>query len=60
MINLKSKMVITLYLKIGQINMSFKSVKQILAAIKNKEVSASELTSNYLERIKKHDSLNCL
>ena len=40
--------------------MSFKSVKQILAAIKNKEVSASELTSNYLERIKKHDdSLNC-
>ena len=41
--------------------MSFKSVKQILAAIKKtKEVSASELTSNYLERIKKHDdSLNC-
>ncbi len=40
--------------------MSFKSVKQILAAIKNKEVSASELTRNYLERIKKHDdSLNC-
>ena len=40
--------------------MTFKSVKQILAAIKNKEVSVSELTSNYLERIKKHDdNLNC-
>ena len=55
----KSKTVIILCLKLS-INMTFKSVKQILAAIRNKEVSVSELTSNYLERIKKHDdNLNC-
>ncbi len=40
--------------------MTFNSVKQILSAIRTKEVSATELTIEYLNRIKeKDDNLNC-
>ena len=40
--------------------MNFKSVKEILTAIKNKDVSVIELTSNYLDKIKERDNeLNC-
>ena len=40
--------------------MNFKSVKEILTAIKNKDVSVIELTSNYLDKIKERDDeLNC-
>ena len=40
--------------------MNFKSVKEILTAIKNKDVSVFELTSNYLDKIKERDDeLNC-
>ena len=40
--------------------MNFKSVKEILTAIKNKDVSVIELTSNYLNKIKERDDeLNC-
>ena len=40
--------------------MAYKSVIEILTAIKNKDVSASELTSDYLNRIKDNDDdLNC-
>ena len=40
--------------------MNFKSVKEILTAIKNKDVSVIELTSNYLDKIKERaDALNC-
>ena len=40
--------------------MTYKSVTEILQAIKNKKISASEITSEYLERIKASDGdLNC-
>ena len=40
--------------------MEFKSVKDILTAIKNKHVSAVELTTSYLDKIRQHDDeLNC-
>ena len=40
--------------------MNFKSVKEILTAIKNKDVSVIELTNNYLDKIKERDGeLNC-
>ena len=40
--------------------MNFKSVKEILTAIRNKDISVVELTSNYLDKIKEHDGeLNC-
>ena len=40
--------------------MTYKSVTQILQAIKKKEISASEITSEYLKRIKVSDGdLNC-
>ncbi len=40
--------------------MVFSSVKQILNALKNKQISATELTEEYLKRIANHDSnLNC-
>ena len=40
--------------------MNFNSVKEILTAIKNKDISVIELTSDYLNKIKKHDDeLNC-
>ena len=40
--------------------MEFKSVKEILTAIKNKHVSAVELTTSYLNKIMQHDDeLNC-
>ena len=40
--------------------MNFKSVKEILTAIKNKDVSVIELTNNYLDKIKERDDeLNC-
>ncbi|GIR42098.1 MAG: hypothetical protein CM15mP53_00140 [Ectothiorhodospiraceae bacterium] len=40
--------------------MNFKSVKEILTAIKNKDVSVVELTNNYLDKIKERDDeLNC-
>ena len=40
--------------------MIYTSVKEILTAIKNKDISASELTMEYLDRIKKSQSnLNC-
>ena len=40
--------------------MNFNSVKEILAAIKNKDISVIELTSDYLNKIKKRDDeLNC-
>ncbi len=42
------------------IRLTFKSVIEILTAIKNKDVSASELTNDYLNRIKDNDDdLNC-
>ena len=40
--------------------MEYKSVKEILSAIKNKDVSATELTNSYLSKIKQRDDdLNC-
>jgi aspartyl-tRNA(Asn)/glutamyl-tRNA(Gln) amidotransferase subunit A len=40
--------------------MTYKSVTEILQAIKKKKISASEITSEYLERIKASDGdLNC-
>ena len=40
--------------------MEFKSVKEILIAIKNKHVSAIELTTSYLNKIRQQDDeLNC-
>jgi aspartyl-tRNA(Asn)/glutamyl-tRNA(Gln) amidotransferase subunit A len=40
--------------------MTYKSVTEILQAIKNKKISASEITSEYLKRIKASDGdLNC-
>ena len=40
--------------------MNFNSVKEILTAIKNKDVSVIELTSHYLDKIKERDDeLNC-
>ena len=40
--------------------MEYKSVKEILSAIKNKDVSATELTNSYLSKIKERDDdLNC-
>ena len=40
--------------------MIYKTVKEILGAIKNKDISASELTIEYIEKIKKNDpDLNC-
>ena len=40
--------------------MEFKSVKEILAAIKNKHISATEMTTGYLNKIKEQDGeLNC-
>ena len=40
--------------------MNFKSVKEILTAIKNKDVSVIELTSSYIDKIKERDDeLNC-
>ena len=40
--------------------MNFNSVKEILTAIKNKDISVIELTSDYLNKIKKRDDeLNC-
>mgnify|MGYP001184496508 FL=1 len=40
--------------------MKYTSVKEILTAIKNKDISALELTTEYLDRIKKNESeLNC-
>ena len=40
--------------------MNFKSVKEILTAIKNKDVSVIELTNSYLDKIKERDDeLNC-
>ena len=40
--------------------MNFKSVKEILTAIKNKDVSVIDLTSNYVDKIKERDDeLNC-
>ena len=40
--------------------MEFKSVKDILTAIKNKHVSAVEITTSYLDKIRQHDDeLNC-
>ena len=40
--------------------MPFSSVKKIITAIKNKDISATELTREYFARIKKNDdALNC-
>tara|TARA_Y100001935_G_scaffold40712_1_gene32766 strand:- start:16804 stop:18252 length:1449 start_codon:yes stop_codon:yes gene_type:complete len=40
--------------------MEFKSVKEILTAIKNKHISVVELTTSYLNKIMQHDDeLNC-
>ena len=40
--------------------MPFSSVKKIITAIKNKDISATELTREYIARIKKNDdALNC-
>ncbi len=40
--------------------MNFKSVKEIITAIKNKDVSVTELTSSYINKIKeREDELNC-
>ncbi len=40
--------------------MTYKSVREILKAIRNKDVSATEITRDYLSRIKeKDDNLNC-
>ena len=40
--------------------MTYKSVTEILQAIKKKKISASEITSEYLKRIKASDGdLNC-
>tara|TARA_B100000035_G_scaffold272284_1_gene247550 strand:+ start:3404 stop:4852 length:1449 start_codon:yes stop_codon:yes gene_type:complete len=40
--------------------MEFKSAKEILAAIKNKHISATEMTTGYLNKIKEQDGeLNC-
>ena len=40
--------------------MPFSSVKKIITAIKNKDISATELTREYFTRIKKNDdALNC-
>ena len=39
--------------------MPFSSVKKIITAIKNKDISATELTREYFARIKNDDALNC-
>ena len=40
--------------------MNFNSVKEILTAIRDKDISVIELTSDYLNKIKKRDDeLNC-
>ena len=40
--------------------MNFKSIKEIITAIKNKDVSVTELTSSYINKIKeREDELNC-
>ncbi len=40
--------------------MTYTSVNKIVTAIKNKDISAEELTREYLKKIKKHDEdLNC-
>ena len=50
---------ITLYQKYYT-DMTYKSVTEILQAIKKKKISASEITSEYFERIKASDGdLNC-
>ena len=39
--------------------MTYKSVTEILEAIKKKDISATEITKEYLKRIKASDDLNC-
>ena len=39
--------------------MTYKSVTEILEAIKKKDISATEITEEYLKRIKASDDLNC-
>ena len=39
--------------------MTYKSVTEILEAIKKKQISATEITKEYLNRIKASDELNC-
>ena len=39
--------------------MTYKSVTEILDAIKKKQISATEITKEYLNRIKASDELNC-
>ena len=39
--------------------MTYKSVTEILEAIKKKQISATEITKEYLKRIKASDDLNC-
>ena len=39
--------------------MTYKSVTEILEAIKKKQISATEITKEYLRRIKASDDLNC-
>ena len=39
--------------------MTYKSVTEILKAIKKKQISATEITKEYLRRIKVSDDLNC-
>jgi len=39
--------------------MTYKSVTEILKAIKKKQISATEITKEYLNRIKASDELNC-
>ena len=39
--------------------MTYKSVTEILKAIKKKDISATEITKEYLKRIKASDDLNC-